>query len=157
EAVPALVDAAQTSAERQELPEALRRVNLALDYNPDYARANLVKGQVLIAQLDFTAAQAALARYLERTPNDADAKKLLELSRNARADDGMGLLALADVLVGQKAFGPYACLMQQVSKLRTAARNLLPVCRKRLDATWPGSGEKLSVDDATGGLSLALN
>jgi len=153
-AVPALVGSAQMSAVRHNLPEALLQVNLALDYNSDYAPARLLKGQLLIAQLDFEKAQAELRRYLQLQPNDADTNELLRLSQNVHPEDSERLLALAYVLDRQKASGPLVCLEQEILKRKVALEKLVPLWRKQIEAAWPGLGQRLSLEKQ---ISLGLD
>jgi hypothetical protein len=42
--VPAFVEAAHPAAERKKFGDALAQVNVALDYDPNNARARLLKG-----------------------------------------------------------------------------------------------------------------
>src|SRR5262249_2474278 len=122
EAVPAMVGAAQSLADRENFPDAMRQVNLALDYDPEYAPAHLVKGQLLLAHLEFAPAQVALARYSKANPNDATTKDLLRLTQSARPEDGNTLLALADVLGKQQAWGPSIRLVREIARLGTARK-----------------------------------
>jgi hypothetical protein len=149
EAVPALVDSAQLLAVQQKLPEALRQVNLALDYNSEHAPARLLKGQLLIAQLDFDRAQTELQRYLANTERkrneEADIRELQHLTQNVHPDDGQRLLALVDVLQRQKAFGPASCLMTEILKRKVGLEKLVPLWQKQVDAAWPGLGKRLTL------------
>ena len=154
-AVPAVVEAARMAAQNHALDDALMQLDLAQSYDPDYAAIELVRGQVLIGKLDFAAASEALRRYLKKRPRDADAKELLRLCQQMRAEDGETLLALTDVLVRQKALGAANCLMAVVGNLVQKREKLLPILRKRIEASWPGLGKRLRVG-VDGGLWLDL-
>jgi hypothetical protein len=147
EAVPAFVGAAQMFAERRDLPEALVQVNLALEYQPDYPPARLLKGQVLIAQLNFTGAVPELEHYLRSRPDDGRARELLLLGRDARPEDRERLMNLAKVLLEQRMVGPSQCLMQEVYKRSYWQAKDLPLLRKRIEAAWPELGNRLSQRD----------
>ena len=156
QAVPAFVAASRMWVEGRKLDDALIQVNLALDYDRDNPEAHLLKGQVLIAQKKFDSAHAALDRYLELRPDDADAKELNQLCRQAKPDDGERILALADVLLRQKALMLSDCLRKDVSKLIKSSEKLLPPLRKRIDASWPGLANRLTVEK-DGSLRLSLS
>jgi serine/threonine protein kinase len=155
EAVPAFVAAARMLGEKHQLGEALVQVNVAIEYDPDYPPAHLLKGQVLIAQKNFAEASAALNRYAALQPDDRDANDLLRLCRQANPEDGERLLALSDVLLRQNALGLSDCLMLDVSKLIRSGEKQLPVLRRRIEASWPGLGKKLTVA-SDGRISLHL-
>ena len=154
-AVPALVEAARLSAQNNALDNALVQLDLAQSYDADYAPIELVRGQVLIGKLDFAAASEALAKYVTKRPSDADAKELARLCEQARAEESERLLVLADVLVRQKALGAANPLIETAAKLGQKREQLLPVLRRRIEASWPGLGNRLSVEK-DGSLSLNL-
>jgi serine/threonine protein kinase/DNA-directed RNA polymerase subunit RPC12/RpoP len=154
-AVPALVEAARLAAQNHALDDALMQLDLAHNYDPDYAPADLVRGQILIGKLDFAAASESLRRYTQKRSNDADTRELLRLCQQARPDDGATLLAITDVLVRQKALGAANSLMAVVGKLGQKREQLLPLLRKRIEASWPGLGDRLKVA-SDGGLQLDL-
>jgi len=145
EAVPVFVAAARMWGDARNPGNALIQVNMALDYDPADASAYLLKGQVLVAQKNFKGAGEVLDHYLTLQPKDADARELRQLCHEAKADDGERLLALAGVLLRQKAPGLSDCLMQDVSKLIQAREKLLAVLQMRIDAAWPGLGNRLKV------------
>jgi serine/threonine protein kinase len=154
EAVPALVEAARMSGERQELEEGLRRVDMALAYDPNDVSARLVKGQLRIAQMRFEEARVELERCLQGAPKNVEALTLLKLTSDARKEDGKRLLDLADALLEQKASGPSACLIQEIAKLTTSRRQLVPHLQKRISTAWPGLGNRLSLVEKDGSLQL---
>ena len=152
-----LVEAARLALQNRALEDALAQLELARSYDPDYARIELVRGQVLIGKLDFAAASEALRRYLKKRPSDADAKELVRLCQQVRMEDGERLLALTDVLVRQKALGSANCLIEVVAKLGQKRAQLLPLLRKRIEASWPGLGDRLQQVGVDGGLRLTLD
>ncbi len=154
-AVPALVEAARLASQNHALDDALTQLDLARSYDPEYATIELVRGQVLIGKLDFAAASETLQRYLKKRPRDADAKELLRLCQQVRMEDGERLLALADVLVRQKALGSATCVIEVVTKIGHKHEQLVPLLQKRIEASWPGLGNRLGVG-ADGSLRLDL-
>jgi serine/threonine protein kinase len=146
--VPAFVEAARLAAQRRKLDDALAQVNAALDYDPDYAQARLLKGQLAVARKDFTAAKAELDLYLKLQPGDADAKKLAQLAATAKADDPAAGAELASVLLKQN-------VPTLAEGLLEAPEQLLEVHRRKIDAAWPGQGANLGLE-ADGKLTLGL-
>lgn len=102
--IPAFVRSARLAVNEKQFEDALAQVNVALEYEPTQADALLLKAQLLIAKKEFAAASEELDKYGKLRPDDATAKKLAELSRNARPGDAMTLLALAEVLQQQEMF-----------------------------------------------------
>ena len=153
-AVPALVGAARMYGDNRNPDDALTQLDLALTYKRDYPPAHLLKGQVLIAKRDFPNAQSELEEYLKLQPQDREAKELAKLCQDVRPEDGERLLALADMLLQQKALGLSDYLMVEVNRMTGSSEKLLPVLRKRIEAAWPGLGGRLSVQK---GGSLLLN
>ncbi len=146
--MPAFVEAAHVAAERKKFGDALAQVNAALDYDPDHAPARLLKGQLLVARKDFTAARQELERYLKARPADAQAAKLARLCATATVDDPAIAVDLADILIMQHMAALAEGLIRSPDKLRD-------VHRQRIEKTWPGLGERLTMD-ADGRLSLSL-
>ena len=145
-AVPALVQAARLAAQEQHFENAFAQLDLAQGYDPGHAPIYLVRGQVLTGKLRFKEAAEAVQRYLKKRPADADARELARLLTQAQAEDGERLLALADVLVRQKALGSANCLIAAVGKLSQDRKKLLPGMSKAIEAAWPGLGSRLTVE-----------
>ena len=95
---------ARHSARQKKLDYALAQLDVALDFDPELTEAWLLKGQLQIGQKKFEQARKSLAEYLQRKPDDASAKKLVELCRKSSLDDGAALLDFADTLARQKEF-----------------------------------------------------
>jgi serine/threonine protein kinase len=146
--VPAFVEAARLAAQRRKLDDALAQVNAALDYDPDYASAHLLKGQLAIARKDFAAARPELELYLKLRPGDTDAKKLADLAATARADDPAAGAELANVLLKQD-------LPTLAERLLEAPEKLLEVHRRKIEVAWPGQGAQLGLR-SEGKISLSL-
>ena len=146
--VPAFVEAARLAAQRRKFDDALAQVNAALDYDPDYASAHLLKGQLALARKDFAAAKPELELYLKLRPGDADAKKLAQLAATARADDPAAGAELASILLKQN-------VPTLAEGLLEAPEKLLEVHRRKIDAAWPGQGANLGLE-ADGRLTLSL-
>lgn len=152
QAVPAFVRAAQLALSKGELDDAMTQATAALEYDPDYADAHFLKGQLLIVRQDYPAARAELEWYLKQKPQDKAAARLTELCRKARANDDFtllnfaeefteqGLLPLADAVAGENA-----------GRLRG---KMLEIYRKRIEQAWPGLGSCLA--DAPTGFCLDL-
>lgn len=147
--VPAFVEAAHAAAERKKFGDALAQVNVALDYDPDNARARLLKGQLLIARKDLAAARQELERYLKSRPSDAQTTKLARLCATGKVDDPAVAAELADILIRQE-MGTLAV------GLLHAPEKLLAVYQQKIDKAWPGLGQRLSMD-ADGRLALNLD
>jgi serine/threonine protein kinase len=148
-AVPAFVEAAHAAAERKKFADALAQVNVALEYDPDYAPARLLKGQLLIARKDFVAARQELERYLKSRPGDEYTAKLARLCAVGKVDDPALNAELADVLIRQQMTTLAVGLLQAPEKLRE-------VHRLKIERAWRGLGQRLSMD-ANGQLSLNLD
>jgi serine/threonine protein kinase len=146
--VPAFVEAAHFAAERKKFSNALAQVNIALEYDPNYAPARLLKGQLLIAQKDFAAARQELQRYLRLQPSDAQAQNLARLCARGRVDDPALNAELADNLIRQQMSALAVGLLQAPEKLRD-------VHRLKIEKAWRGLGQCLNMD-ADGQLSLNL-
>jgi serine/threonine protein kinase len=157
QAVPALVDQADTLANRREMRQALAQVDLALELDPQHAPARLLKALLLMAQLQFQEAEAELGLYMKQRPDDFVARKLLDRCRSARLQDGHELWQTYLVMREQKPFlGPANFLaMTEISKREEAIRILLPEWKKGIEKGWPGRGlrDRL-VQEPGGGLRL---
>lgn len=147
--VPAFVEAARLAAQQRKFDDALAQVNAALDYEPDYASARLLKGQLAIARKDFTAARPELELYLKLRPGDADAKKLAQLASTARADDPGIAADLAGILLKQN-------VATLAEGLLEAPEKLVEVHRRKIEAAWPGQGANLGLG-SDGRLTLSLS
>jgi len=147
--VPAFVEAAHAAAERKKFSDALAQVNVALDYDPEYAPALLLKGQLLIASKDLAAARQELERYLKLKPSDGQTKKLASLCATGKVDDPAVVAELADVLIRQQMAVLAVGLLQAPEKLRD-------IYLQKIDKAWPGLGARLSMD-ADGRLTLNLD
>ncbi|MBL8797266.1 MAG: protein kinase [Planctomycetia bacterium] len=142
-AVPALVAAARVVANDGQFKEALEQIEVALDYDPGNADARLLRGQIWIGQMKWADAHAVLRDYLQRRSDDADAKKLAVLCAAGKTDDPTTLLAVAEVLQRQRAFGPAAPLLKDFQRLATNRQELLVPYQKQIAAAWPGLGSRL--------------
>lgn len=147
--VPAFVEAAHAAAERKKFGDALVQVNVALDYDPDNARARLFKGQLLIARKDLAAARQELERYLKSRPSDAQAARLVRLCATGKPDDPAVAAELADILIRQE-------MSALAIGLLRAPEKLLAIYQQKIDKAWRGLGQRLSMD-ADGRMSLNLD
>jgi serine/threonine protein kinase len=146
--VAAFVEAARTAAEGKKFEDALAQVDAALDFDPDYAGAHLLKGQLLIARKDFPAARKELERYLKSEPDDAQTDKLARLCATAKVDDPAAAAELADILIRQHVPALAVGLLKAPEQLRD-------IHRMKIEKAWPGLGSRLDMD-ADGRLSLNL-
>ncbi|MGA2035583.1 MAG: tetratricopeptide repeat protein, partial [Thermoguttaceae bacterium] len=163
-AVPAFLKVARLAVNQLEFDEALSEVSLALDYAPDQTDARLLKGQLLIWKKDYAGARRELETYLAKKPQAAGASSaeleekkshdqaiagLVELCQRKNPDDPSTLLAFAHLLEQQKAPVLADALLVRYGRNTPEARQaVLDSYRKRIEAAWPGQGNKLSMDDA---------
>ena len=132
---------------------------MALDFDPKYPEAHLVKGQLLIAlRRDYPAAQAELERYLKVKPNDPGAAKLAELCRHVVNNDRT-LIAFAEAFQEQQAFTLADGMMSQFGKNAPQYRTqLLALYQKRLEKAFPSGGSNIRWDMShEGNISLQIN
>ena len=179
-AVPAFVAAARLAVDQFHFDEALSEVSLALDYDPGYGDARLLKGQLLIANKDFAAAKRELEAYLaEQRPADPKASSaelrekrsqqqgvsdLVDLCGRKDPDNPAVLLGFAQLLQQQKAAALADSLLSKYGKNTLDARQaMLEILRRRIKAAWPAwqtnptHGHSLSIDDDTGLVALSLD
>jgi len=125
-AIPALVAAARQVANAGNFHDAKKPVDLALLYEPWNADAHLLKGQLLLGQKDWTAARGELEQYLDKKPNDADARQLLSFCSPEKVNDAATQFAVAEVLACR------TCLAQRslcCNRSLGRERNVSPCCR----------------------------
>jgi len=177
-AVPAFVAAARLAVDQYHFDEALSDVSLALDYDPDYAAARLLRGQLLILNKDYAGARRELENYLARKPQDEAgaslaelwerksqdkaAASLLELCQRKNPDDPATMLAFAQLLQQQKQLAlANGLLVRYGGNAAEARQAMLAVLAKRIKAAWPAwqpdpaREHSLTMDD-TGLLTLSL-
>jgi serine/threonine protein kinase len=142
-AVPALIRSARQVGLDGPLDDALKQVDVALAYEQDNVEARLLKGQLLLAQKDWTGGREELQRYLQHQPKDADARKLVELCAPGKKQDTLFLVAVAEVLQRQNANTLAARLLAEVRRAVEARKPLLEAYRKQINAAWPGLGRGL--------------
>jgi serine/threonine protein kinase len=143
ESLPALVDSARLLANEGKVNEAQRQLALALDYQPANAEAHLLKGQLLVGQKNWQAGQAQLDQYLKLRPNDADARKLVDLCVRGRKEDTAFLVEVAEVFQRQGLYGVAARLFNDVRASVKEREPLLALYRKQIEKAWPGQAERL--------------
>jgi len=73
--------AEKLAQERQDLPGAIRVMQLNVEENPDAAYSHLLLGQFLAEHGDKEAAIASIERSLELEPENGYARKILEQTR----------------------------------------------------------------------------
>jgi serine/threonine protein kinase len=145
QAVPALMVAAREVANNGDFRSALGQITVVQDYDPANADAHLLRGHILIAQKQFAAARDEVAEYLRWKPGDADARKLLHLCDRGKPDNPETLLAIAELLQRQRAFGPAVPLLAELERAVKDREPLLPLYQKQVDAAWPGLGKRLEL------------
>jgi len=139
QSAPLFFQDARRSTEQKQFDYALAQVNVALEYDPQIVEARLLKGQLLIANKDFAAAQEALQAYLGQRPQDQDAAQLLDLCRKARPGEASSWAPFIEVFERQKA----TSLAERMAQDRD---QLLKLYRKRLETAWPGVHIRLVMD-----------
>lgn len=155
--VPAYLRAAHLAVSEQAFADALVHVETALDYAPEHEEARLLKGQLLIVQRHFPAAAEELAKVVQQTPGRPGAAALLHLCQQTKSDDQAAQLAFAAAFTEQGAYALADGMLKQVGANAVLARKqLLEVYQKRIEAAWPGLGNRLSID-RQGRVALNLN
>jgi serine/threonine protein kinase/phage FluMu protein Com len=136
---PLFLASAQRSEEGKDLDYALAQVEVALEYDPELAAARLLRAQLLLGRKDVAGAREELGRYLEAKPDDADARRLFELCKGGDAEGPSTVAAIVDVLARQKMFG----LAEHLTRSKEKA---FAISRQRIEAAWPGLGNRLTLD-----------
>jgi serine/threonine protein kinase len=148
QAVPALIVAARETANLGNFDAAIEQTAVILDYDPGNADAHLLRAQILLAHKRPARAREELRLYLASKPQDADAQKLFRLCDADQFEDPPTLLAVAEALQRQRAFGAAAPLLADIQRLAKERGPLVPHYQKQVDAAWPGLGHKLWMDSA---------
>jgi serine/threonine protein kinase len=143
---PLFLASAQRSENAKDFDYALAQVEVALEYDPELAPARLLKSQLLIGRKEPAKARAELGRYLKYKPKDEDARFLWKLCKEGQVDDPGTLTLVVDILAQQKAFGVAEYLLRSRQDIVEARQQLAALYRQRIDATWPGLGNRLSTD-----------
>jgi serine/threonine protein kinase len=163
QAVPALVKAAQLEAQQLKLNDALRHVNLALEYDPAYADGRLLKSQLLIVQQDFPGAAAELGKFLAFRPKDTAARELKQLCQEVQAgdDEKSVLVQMSHHLEMQSLPTLAEALLQRHGGSDAVRHELLIHYRTRLAAAWPLPTAKVTnpakVDEFVPEVELSLD
>ena len=156
-AVPAFLRAGRLAVNERQFKDALDQATVAVDFDPDNAKAHLFKGQLLIVQQQFSQARLELEKYRKLRPGDANAGKLLSLSQQARPEDVTTCLMFADLFTEQKEYGLADGMLQGFgANAVEARRRLYDLYRKRIEAAWSSLGSRLSVD-VSGKFTLNFN
>jgi serine/threonine protein kinase/Leucine-rich repeat (LRR) protein len=137
--VPAFLEAAHFAVEQKKFDNALVQVSTAVEYDPERAEAILLKGQLLMVNGNYAAAQGELEHYLKLRPSDADAAQLVDLCRKGRPQDATTAAAIAEVFRRQNRVTLAASMVQ-------SRENLLEIYGKQIDRAWPGLGKNLQMD-----------
>jgi serine/threonine protein kinase/Leucine-rich repeat (LRR) protein len=154
-AAPALLRAAQFMTAEKNFADGLAQVNVALEYDPGLTEAYLLKGQLLIALERYAEARSPLGEYVKRNPKNPLARDLADLVEHPQPEQAAYLWKLWDVFNQQKAM-PLADRMTRLAERFTGPKaELLLVYRKRIEAAWPASGSRLTID-RNGDLDLLL-
>jgi len=154
--VPALVQAIKMMMAEGLVDEAMIQAAAAVEADPDHADARLLKGQLLLAHRQFSAAEQELTRCLEVRANDAEARRLLDLCRTARPEDPATLFALAEELSRQKRYVLADRLTKAAQSLVNSREQVVAHYRKRIDAVWPGKSHGVKLDEV-GQVNLTLD
>jgi len=153
QAVPALVKVAKQEAARRDVAEALKQVNLALEYDSNNADALLLHGQLMLVKQDFRAAAQSLGDYAKHRAKDRLTSDLRRLCEKTPADDEEAkgnLVQMAQILT----FQDYPMLAEELltrhGKSGDAVRaELLTLYQDRLRKAWPKEERvTLSLDES---------
>lgn len=155
-AVPAFIRAARFAINDRKFDDALIQLNTALEYKAENTEARMTKAQVLIALQRYGEAVETLERYLQIAPDDALARRLAELARQARPDDPKVLRELAGVLAKQNAYPFDEDLLRQVQRLTTSQGELQVLYRQRIEKAWPAAVNPVGLDPTTGQITVSL-
>jgi serine/threonine protein kinase len=138
--VPSFVEAAHAAVQRKKFDQALVQISMAVEYDPDHADAQLLKGQLLLVSGDFDKARVELERYRRLRPSDETASELLELCRKGKPDEAGTAASIAAVLRRQNALVLAASMVQ--------SRELLfAQYRETIEKAWgKGVGANLKMD-----------
>jgi tetratricopeptide (TPR) repeat protein len=139
EAVPAFVRSAHVSVNEKRFDDALAQVTVALENDRGNAEARLLKGQLLIVRKEFTQAREEIELYLQRQPEDGNARQLLDLCRQARAEETASLPAFIEVLQRQKEYA-------LAESLAHSKEEQLKAFRRRISDAWPSYGDRLTME-----------
>jgi hypothetical protein len=156
DSVTAYVRAARGAAKERHFEDALALVTPAVDNRPEDADAALFKGQLLIVLQRYAEARLELERYTQLRTDDAAARKLMELCNKVRPDTRADLVGLGEVLLQQKAYPLDDAVFRQAEQLVQSKQEFFGLYRKRLEAAWPGAGDRLTLDK-DGNYRLSLN
>ena len=144
--VPAFVRSARLSLNEKDFDGALEQIDVAVKADPDHAAAWLLRGEVRIAKQQFDSAAEDLAKYLEQRPDDAATAQLRDLCRTAKQDDVPTLNVFYKAFLENKRFVLAEQMTHLTERLVKSRQELLGVYRQRIEAAWPGLGERLSLD-----------
>ena len=151
--VPLLLRAAKAALGERQFDDALVQASLAAKSAPDNADARLLKGQLLITRMRFAEAASELEEYRKLKGEDAGVQKLTELCRKAQPEDVNSLLAFAEVFTQRRGACPGGRGAERRGQdrpggpenIQEARQRLLEIYRKRIEAAWPGQGNKLTM------------
>jgi serine/threonine protein kinase len=139
EFVPVFVEAAHAAVQRKKFDQALVQISMAVEYDPDHAEAQLLKGQLLLVAGDFDKARVELERYRRLRPRDETATELIELCRKGKPGEPSTVASVADVLRRQNALVLAASMVQ--------SRELLfAQYKETIEKSWKGLGSNLKMD-----------
>jgi serine/threonine protein kinase len=163
DSVPAFVRAAEMLMHQGKFADALTQVNVALSFDEQAAEARLLRGLLFIGQGSFSEARADLQAFVKARPDDAAGKKLADLCARVKPESIPGLSELGSELSRQRLFPIADQVSKQVEKLvqaemdqAKARQELLIHYQKRIEAAWPGLGNRLTME-ADGRLTLNLS
>ncbi len=155
DAIPAFLRAARLALNDRQLGDALTQLDVALKADRNAADARLLRGQLLIAQKEFSPARAELERYVQLRPDDGAAQDLLRLCRTARGDDTNVFLAFAEVFRRQNEDALVRQMYQYAQRDLAAKRKILPDYERRVQKAWPGV-TALTLNETDGTITLNL-
>jgi serine/threonine protein kinase len=134
--VPSFVRAARLLIGESQFEDALTQLDNALAIDDYHVDAHLLRGELLLVRQDYLGARKELEKCLMLKRDRDDAKALLGLAINARANNTDTLLALAEELTRQKAYTLAEPVTRQAAKLLDSREKLLAHYRTRLDDAW---------------------
>ncbi|MEW6303311.1 MAG: protein kinase [Verrucomicrobiota bacterium] len=109
QAAPSLYSQAASLVEERRLPEALERIDYALQMEPDRADFHVLRGNILQTSLRIDEAHASYSKALDLVPAHPGARRNLEICNRMRAqsESGISSVALDDFRVELLSQGRY--------------------------------------------------
>lgn len=155
--VPVLLRAAQGAVNDRQYDDALTYASIAVKSAPELAEARLLKGKLLITRHRYAEALTELEEHQKLKGPDPAVQALAQLCRTAQSSDEAAALTFADQFAQRQEHALADGVLSSYGQNALGARQrLLEVYRKRIEAAWPGQGQRLGLG-VQGQLVLGLD